>query len=100
MSPEQPFRYCLGSQDSEDALTWNVFRSVQKARRLDIVSNELDIGKLRDMLLWTLASETDSVNKELQHGVGTVIREFDGIFRGQMTDPYHIGKKRYSGNRM
>lgn len=41
----------LGSQDSEDALTWNVFRGLQKARRLDIVCNDLDIGEPRGMLL-------------------------------------------------
>jgi hypothetical protein len=39
------------------------------------------------MLLWTLAPETDGVNAELQYTVGTVIRKFDGIFRGQMTEP-------------
>jgi hypothetical protein len=77
----------LGSQDSEDALTWNVFRSLQKAHRLDIVCNELDIGEPRGMLLWTLAPETDGVNAELQYAVGAVIRKFDGILRGQMTEP-------------
>ena len=77
----------LGSQDSEDALTWNVFRSLQKASGLDIVCNELDIGEPRGMLLWTLAPETDGVNAELQYAVGTVIRKFDGILRGQMTEP-------------
>ena len=51
----------LGSQASEDALTWNVFRSLQKARRLDIICNELDIGEPRGMLLWTLAPEIDGV---------------------------------------
>jgi hypothetical protein len=77
----------LGSQDSEDALTWNVFRSLQKARRLDIVCNELDIGEPRGMLLWTLAPETDGVNAELQYAVGALIRKFDGILPGQMTEP-------------
>jgi len=77
----------LGSQDSEDALTWNVFRSLQKARRLDIVCNELDIGEPRGMLLWTLAPETDGVNAELQYAVGALIRKFDGILPGQITEP-------------
>ena len=77
----------LGSQNSEDALTWNVFRSLQKARRLDIVCSNLNIGEPQGMLLWTLAPEIDSVNVELQYAVGTLIRKFDGILRGQMTEP-------------
>lgn len=77
----------LGSQDSEDALTWNVFRGLQKARRLDIVCNELDIGEPRGMLLWTLAPETDKASTELQYAVGVLIRKFDGILPGQMTEP-------------
>jgi len=77
----------LGSRASEDALTWNVFRSLQKAHRLDIICRELAIGTPRGMLLWTLAPEIDDVNAELQHLVGAVIREFDGIFPGQVTEP-------------
>lgn len=77
----------LGSQASEDALTWNVFRGLQKARRLDIICNDLDIGEPRGMLLWTLAPELDNVSVELQYAVGTLIRKFDGILRGQMTEP-------------
>jgi len=77
----------LSSQDSEDALTWNVFRSLQKARRLDIVCNDLDIGDPQGMLLWTLAPEMDNVSVELQYAIGTLIRKFDGILRGQMTEP-------------
>jgi len=77
----------LGSQTSEDALTWNVFRSLQKAGRLDIVCNELDIGSPRGMLLWGLAPETDDVNAELQYQVGTLVRRFDGILPGQVTEP-------------
>jgi hypothetical protein len=77
----------LGSRASEDALTWNVFRSLQKANRLDIICSELAIGTPRGMLLWTLAPEIDDVNAELQHLVGAVIREFDGISPGQVTEP-------------
>lgn len=77
----------LGSQASEDALTWNVFRGLQKARRLDIICNDLDIGKPHGMLLWTLASELDNVSADLQYTVGALIRKFDGILPGQMTEP-------------
>jgi len=77
----------LGSQASEDALTWNVFRSLQKARGLDIICNELDIGLPRGMLLWAVAPEIDDVNAELQYTVGALIRRFDGILPGQVTEP-------------
>jgi len=77
----------LGSQASEDAVTWNVFRGLQKARGLDIICNELDIGLPRGMLLWAVAPEIDDVNAELQHTVGALIRRFDGILPGQVTEP-------------
>lgn len=34
----------LGSQASEDALTWNVFRSLQEADGLDLLTDKLHIG--------------------------------------------------------
>jgi len=77
----------LGSQTSEDALTWNVFRSLQKAGRLDILCNELGIGEPRAMLLWALATEVDDTNAYLQYVVGMLIRKFDGILAGQITEP-------------
>ncbi len=84
-----PSRYAglshLGSWQSEDALTWNVFRSLQKAGSLDIITNKLGIGQPRGLLLWTLAPETDDA--KLQYVTGALIRRFDGIFRGQMTEP-------------
>lgn len=77
----------LGSQDSEDALTWNVFRSLQKARKLHIIYNEFGIGDPVGLLLWTLAPEMDDMSARLQYEAGTLIRRFDGILRGQMTEP-------------
>jgi len=77
----------LGSQTSEDALTWNVFRSLQQAHRLEIICNELDIGAPRGMLLWALAPEIHDLNAALQHLVGALIRRFDGILPGQVTEP-------------
>jgi hypothetical protein len=77
----------LGSKQSEDALTWNVFRTLQEARRLDIVGDRLGIGQPHGLLLWTLAPEIDDINAELQYVTGSLIRKFDGIFRGQMTEP-------------
>ena len=77
----------LGSSESEDAVTWNVFRSLQKAESLDIVSELLEIGDTRSLLLWTLAPEASDIDAELQYKTGELIRRFDGVFRGQMTEP-------------
>ena len=77
----------LGSRASEDALTWNVFRSLQRAQRLNIICNESGIGEPLSVLIWTLAPETDSVSSDLQYIVGTLIRRFDGIFPSQITEP-------------
>jgi hypothetical protein len=42
------------SSESEDAMTWNVFRSLQKGSGLNRVSNLLGIGEAQGLLLWTL----------------------------------------------
>ena len=49
----------LSSQNSEDALTWNLFRILQETGRLEIISDIIGIGQPRGMLLWTLAPEVD-----------------------------------------
>ena len=77
----------LGSRDSEDALTWNVFRSLQKAQKLGIVCDEFHIGEPLGLLLWTLAPEVDDVSAKLQYSAGMLIRTFDGILPGQTTEP-------------
>lgn len=77
----------LGSWRSEDALTWNVFRSLQQAGRLDIIAKELEIGNPRSLLLWGLAPEIDDISSELQYVTGSLIRRFDGILPGQVTEP-------------
>lgn len=77
----------LSSRQSEDALTWNVFRSLEQARRLDIITEELKIGDPRGLLFWTLAAEMDDVSSELQYIAGSLIRRFDGILPGQVSEP-------------
>lgn len=77
----------LASRNSEDALTWNVFRSLQKALKLGIICEELGIGEPRGLLLWTLASEAGDRSSELQYTVGALIRQFDGILGGPITEP-------------
>lgn len=77
----------LGSSQSEDALTWNVFRTLQEAKSLSIITDRLGIGEPRGLLLWALATEIDEINAELQYVNGSLIRKFDGAFPGQMTEP-------------
>lgn len=77
----------LGSRHSEDALTWNVFRSLQYYGALDIVNNELGIGRPRGILIWTIAPSPDEVNYELQNITGSLIRRFDGRLPGRISEP-------------
>lgn len=77
----------LGSYHSEDALTWNVFRSLQQYRHLHIIATELGIGEPRGMLLWTIAPEPDEMSCKLQYETGAMIRKFDGRLPGQISEP-------------
>ncbi|MBA7684790.1 hypothetical protein ES703_93199 [subsurface metagenome] len=79
----------LGSANSEDALTWNVFRSLQKAQRLDIVADWLrvEICKPRAMLIWCLAPELTNDNPKLQFQLGDLLRNTDGMIPGQIGEP-------------
>ena len=86
-----PNRYAglpyLGDSQSEDAITWNVFRSLQKASRLDIITSKLEIGEPRGLLLWAVAPELDSNNAKLQYMTGRLMRKFDGMLPGQIAGP-------------
>lgn len=77
----------LGSKRSEDALTWNVFRSLQEHDYLKLITEELGIGKPKGMLLWTLSTEISEENSELQYVTGSLVRKFDGRLRGQVSEP-------------
>lgn len=79
----------LGSVNSEDALTWNVFRGLQKAQRLDIAADwlQVDIGKPVAMLIWCLAPEPAGAAGELQFQLGDLLRNTDGMIPGQISEP-------------
>ena len=77
----------LGSCCSSDALVWNVFRSLHKARLLHIICNMFEIGKLRSLLIWGLAPRMDGVSTELQYIVGTLVRSFDGVLPEPLAYP-------------
>jgi hypothetical protein len=75
----------LGSRNSEDALTWNVFRSLQLAGRLDLAADVFGLSEPTGLLLWGLAPENKDEN--LQYDVGEMLRSVDGKRGGQITEP-------------
>ena len=75
----------LGSRNSEDALTWNVFRSLQLAGRLDLAADVFGLSEPTGLLLWGLAPEKKDEN--LQYDVGEMLRSVDGKRGGQITEP-------------
>ena len=74
----------LGRKNSEDALTWNVFRSLQCNNRLDIVSKIFKIGEVRTILFWGVDPEYQGEEQQLTN---IMIRTIDGKLRGTLTDP-------------
>jgi len=76
----------IGSINSEDALTWNYIRSICQANDFSVLEKLLKIKiKNPKVLLWTLSF--DSKSNDLQFLVGSTIREIDGIYQGQITEP-------------
>jgi len=47
--PDQPY---LASENSEDALSWNLFRTLEKAKRLDVVTRILGLEDDFQVLYW------------------------------------------------
>jgi hypothetical protein len=76
----------IGSVNSEDALTWNVFRQIIEKNEMYALEKLLDI-KINNpkILLWTLSFSESS--NELQFTVGNFIRKIDGKYKGQITEP-------------
>lgn len=75
----------IGSENSEDALTWNVFRTLEINQLLPLLAPIL--GELVEpkVLYWTLAASPGT--GELQFIVGDTIRQIDGAHDRQMTEP-------------
>ena len=76
----------LGSINSEDAITWNLIRSLSLSKDFSSLEDLLGL-KLPNpkILLWTLSFDDES--NELQYLVGSTIREIDGKHKGQITEP-------------
>lgn len=75
----------LGSRNSEDALAWNVFRTLQLTGSLETVTGLFGLSRPIGLLFWTIAA--DPKDQDLQYRVGRVIRSVDGKRRGQITEP-------------
>jgi len=77
----------LASPNGEDALTWNVFRSFQKAGNagLDIISEVFGISKeVKTILFWGCDAENHGEEQQL---LNILIRTIDGQLQGTMTEP-------------
>lgn len=76
----------LGSINSEDAITWNLIRSLSLTNSFSSLENLLNLKFSNPkVLLWTLSF--DSYANALQYIVGSTIRKIDGKYKGQITEP-------------
>ena len=76
----------LGSVNSEDAITWNLIRSLSLTNSFSSLENLLSLKFINPrVLLWTLSF--DRYANELQYIVGSTIRKIDGTHKGQLTEP-------------
>lgn len=70
----------------EDALTWNVFRTLQLAGKdgLKVISDIFGISKIERILFWGCDVEHQGEEQQL---LNILIRKIDGRHRGTMTEP-------------
>ncbi len=85
----------LGRPNGEDALTWNVFRSLQETQRLDLLAAFLmsaetgqgckpSLGRAGTLLFWGCATEPSGY--DAQQKLSSLIRLVDGQLGGTMTE--------------
>ena len=76
----------LSRSNGEDALTWNVFRSLQEigVQGLDVIQNVFQMSSIRNILFWGCDVESHS---EVQQYLNCLIRAIDGRHCGTMTEP-------------
>lgn len=77
----------IGSNASEDALTWNVFRILYDTKKLGYLLAPYRMGRIRSLATWCFTPDIKHWNKRFQYDVGDSIRKYDGIFSGQTTEP-------------
>ena len=76
----------LSKPNSEDALTWNVFRSLQLAGSdgLRVVSGVFGLSQIKRMLFWGCDVQDFGEEQQL---LNILIRTVDGKLPGTMTEP-------------
>lgn len=76
----------ISKPNSEDALTWNVFRTLQLSGKkgLKIVSSLFKISEVNTMLFWGCDVENRGEEQQL---LNILIRTVDGKCQGTMTEP-------------
>jgi len=76
----------LSRDNSEDALTWNVFRSLEKSGKegLSLISNIFRISQVDKILFWGCDVKHKGEEQQL---LNILIRIIDGQLRGTMTEP-------------
>lgn len=79
-------RAYLSRLNSEDALTWNVFRTLQLAAEdgLETISDIFQLSRLKRILFWGCDVENRGEEQQL---LNILIRIIDGKHRGTMTEP-------------
>lgn len=77
----------LGSNASEDALTWNVFRTLYEKKKLSYFLKDYKLGRIQSVALWGTMPDSKHLNKRFQYELGMKIRDCDGILPGQTTEP-------------
>jgi len=75
----------LGRNNSEDALTWNVFRFLQQSKiGLRFISEVFEVSEIQNVLFWGMDAEASGEEQQL---VNILIRTIDGKHRGTVTEP-------------
>lgn len=76
----------LARAHGEDALTWNVFRTLQVNGQsgLDIIAYAFQVAPVKNILFWGCDVHEAS---DVQQLLNILIRTVDGRYRGTMTEP-------------
>lgn len=77
----------LGTLHGEDALTWNVFRYLEKLKDkggYDVISKFFNVSEVQKLLFWGCDVEHQGDEQQI---LNSLIRKIDGLLRGNVTEP-------------